>query len=185
MRLMALFFLLLVLSRTSYAAAPADDEAAIRSVIEQFRSSIIEKDKDRFLATFLHNQVTWQPATSDERLALEAQAAPDAQKVPYDPDSTPEKFIEGISNNQRSIEETFSDVEIDTDGTVASVAFDFEFLVNGKATNAGREYWLLVKTPAGWKISAVVWSRNTPQRASSMAPGSPSGSRPPRGRTWS
>ncbi len=52
-------------------------------------------------------------------------------------------------------------MHIDTDGTAASVAFDFQFLRNREVRNEGREYWLLVKTEAGWKIASVVWSRNT------------------------
>lgn len=162
MRLIVLFWLALALPSASRAAESAGDAPAIHAVIEQFRESIIEKDKKGFLDTFLHNQVTWQAATSDERLASESRSDPEAKKVSYSPDDTPEKFISGIVGSSARIEETFSDVEIDTDGTVASVAFNFEFLRNGDAINAGREYWLLVKTATGWKIAAVTWSRNTP-----------------------
>ena len=170
MRLIVLLFLALALPVTSSAAESVSDEPEIQLLIDQFRESIIEKDKGKFLATFLHNGVTWQAATSDKRHAQELKSDPEARKVSYDPSDTPEAFIEGIVKSQANIEETFSGVEIDSDGTVASVAFNFEFLVNGKATNIGREYWLLVKTTTGWKIAAVTWSRNTPSKLSALMP---------------
>lgn len=162
MRRIVLFSLVLALPFACHAAESTSDASAVQAVIEQFRESIIEKDKKKFLDTFLHNQVTWQAATSDERHAAEIESDPEAQKVSYSPDNTPEKFIDGIIDNPGRTEETFSDIEIDADGAVASVAFNFEFLRNGKALNVGREYWLLVKTGTGWKIAAVTWSRNTP-----------------------
>lgn len=164
MRLNTLF-LLKLLSLTllmSLPATAADDRVAIQGVIEQFRTAIIAKDQRKFLDTFLHPLVTWQAATSDERLAKESKTDPTALKVFYSPGNTPEKFIDGIVRSTASIEETFADIKIDSDGTVAAVAFNFEFLRNGKAINTGREYWLLVKTADGWKIAAVTWSRNTP-----------------------
>ncbi|MBB1086946.1 hypothetical protein H4F99_00425 [Lysobacter sp. SG-8] len=162
MRLMPLFSLLLAVPLATLAAEPNSDRTAIEDVVEQFRASIIEKDKEKFLETFLHNRVTWQAATSTERHAAELQSDPGARRVSYRPEDTPEAFIDGIVNSPSEIEETFSGVTIDTDGMVASVAFNFEFLRNGEAINTGREYWLLVQTGTGWKIAAVTWSRNTP-----------------------
>jgi len=49
-------------------------------------------------------------------------------------------------------------VRIDTNGTVASVWFDFDFLVDGKVTNQGSETWQLVRTDDGWKINAMLYS---------------------------
>lgn len=170
MRLIVLFLLALALPVNSSAAQSVNDEPEIQLLIDQFRESIVEKDKGKFLATFLHNSVTWQAATSDKRHTLEIKSDPEARKVSYDPSDTPESFIDGIVKSQANIEETFSGVEIDSDGTVASVAFNFEFLVDGQATNVGREYWLLVKTATGWKIAAVTWSRNTPSELSGLMP---------------
>ena len=162
MRLIALLLLVLALPPMARAAAPAGDDAGIEAVIEQFRTAIIDKDRDAFLATFLHDAVTWQAAMSDARHARALETDPQARKVVVDPAGTPATFIDGIVRSPNRIEETFADVVIDSDGTVASVAFDFQFLVNDKATNVGREFWLMVKTENGWKIAAVTWSRNSP-----------------------
>ena len=164
MRLVALFWMALSMPFGAFAMEEKSDEADIGAVIEQFREAIIEKDKHKFLEVFLHNDVTWQAATSLERHAAELESDPEAEKVSYRPEDTPEAFIDGIVNGAARIEETFSDIEIDSDGTVASVSFNFEFLRNGRAINVGREYWLLVRTATDWKVAAVTWSRNTPRR---------------------
>jgi hypothetical protein len=31
-------------------------------------------------------------------------------------------------------------------------------LANGRATNSGKECWLLVRSEAGWKIMTLAWS---------------------------
>lgn len=138
------------------------DEGAILALVDQFMHAIANKDKKAFVDLFLHNGVTWQSAMSDERHALEKRANPAAEKAPYEPAKTPAAFMDGIARSPARIEEKIDDVLVDTDSSVASVAFNFRFLRNESVINTGREYWLLVKTEAGWKIAAVVWSRTTP-----------------------
>ncbi len=166
---------------TLHAMESASDDTEIRIVIDEFRESLVTKEKERFLSLFLHNNVTWQSVMSDERFALSTKSDPEAKKLVYQPSDNPETFIEGIVNSSAKIEETFSDIVIDTDGAAASVAFNFKFLSNGKATNVGREYWLLIKTTTGWKIAAVTWSRNTPPKISSLMPNNSFKPKPLRG----
>lgn len=149
---------------SSYANARADDNAQIRSLIEDFRTAIIEKDRDKFLGLFLHQAVTWQAVMSDARFEQAKQKDPAAQKAAFDPTKTPTTFIDGIAKDPKVNEETFSDVMIDSDGDVASVAFNFSYIRDKQITNVGREYWLLVRTEAGWKIAAVTYSRNVPTK---------------------
>ena len=161
------YLLAAVLAASPLPGASAMDtadaaETEILAVVDVFKHAIIDKDKPAFLDLFLHDRATWQPVMSDERHARARLTEPTAAKAAYSPEETPEKFIDGIVNSAANIEETFEDVRVDTDGSAASVAFDFKFLRNGKALNVGREYWLMVKTDTGWKIASVVWSRNTP-----------------------
>jgi hypothetical protein len=142
-------------------AAPR--EAAVReieAVVEAFRTSIIEKDKPRFVALFLHDAVTWQSVDSDAFLRHRRAKNPQARKVEVDPKYGMRSFIDGIVSDEARTEETFRNVKIDTDGDIASVQFDYAFLENGRETNYGREAWQLVDTGEGWKIVAVIWSMN-------------------------
>lgn len=149
---------------SSYANARADDNAQIRSVIEDFRAAIIEKDREKFLDLFLHQAVTWQAVMSDARFEQAKQKDPATQKAAFDLVKTPAAFIDGIVKDPKINEETFSNVLIDSDGDVASVAFDFSYIRDKQITNMGREYWLLVRTEVGWKIAAVTYSRSLPTR---------------------
>lgn len=140
-------------------AAQRDDEREILLLADTFRDAIAEKNPKAFLDLFLHEEVTWQSVMSDERVHLARALDPGATRAAYQPDRSPAQFIQGIADSAAHIEETFEGVVIDTDGAAASVAFDFRFLRDRKIINSGREYWLLVKTDAGWKIASVVWSR--------------------------
>ncbi|MGO1068214.1 hypothetical protein [Lysobacter sp. CA199] len=144
------------------SASDAADKEAILSVAARFKNSIIEKDRRAFLDLFLHNRVTWQSVTSDERHKLDKLEKPAAERAAYRPEKNPESFIDDIVDSPAKIEETFENIVLDTDGSAASVAFNFKFRRNDKVINVGREYWLLVKTDGGWKIASVVWSNNTP-----------------------
>ncbi len=58
MRLAALFSILLALPLATLAEEQRSDQSTIGEVIEQFREAILEKDRNKFLGTFLHKQVT-------------------------------------------------------------------------------------------------------------------------------
>jgi hypothetical protein len=169
----ALCFLLLALPLTSNAivlrddvasvdatpvVAPASDHADIRAVVESFRTAIIEKDRARFLALFVQPDVPWQSVLDDTSLDRIKARRPEAIKARFKAENNPTAFIDGIVKSKNASEETFSNIRIDTDGEVATVVFDYAFLSNGKATNSGKECWLMVRTEAGWKITSLAYS---------------------------
>ena len=153
------------------ATDAADPHAAARreigAVIEAFRTAIIEKDKPKFLALFpASGPVAWQSVIGDDNLRQLRLKKPDTGKANHNPKRTHLSFIDGIVSEPERNEETFDDIRIDTDGDIASVAFDYRFLQDGRETNRGREAWNLVRTDAGWKIVSVIWSMNwTPKPA--------------------
>jgi hypothetical protein len=49
-----------------------------------------------------------------------------------------------------------------SDGTIASVYFDFVFLADGKETNRGSETWVLVRGTDGWRIAGMTYSSTPP-----------------------
>jgi ketosteroid isomerase-like protein len=142
-------------------AAPAD-EAGIREVVASFGQAIIKRDKPAFLKLFLSPDVTWQSVLSDASLARLKEKKPEAVKAKYREDRNAVSFIDGIVASEKSSEETFDNVRIDTDGDVAVVTFDYAFLADGQKTNWGKECWLLVRTEDGWKITTLAYSIVTP-----------------------
>lgn len=164
------FAALLLLSLNLQPALAANndpqDVAAIREVVETFRTSIINKDKATFVGLFYSDKpehMTWQFVDDDIRVARFEKFAPEARKALRVPDSHYLTFIDGITKSDaKPSEETFRDIIIDTDGEIASVNFDYSFLLDGKETNWGREMWHMVRTEEGWKIISVIFSQRDP-----------------------
>lgn len=163
------FAALLPLTASAQSATPASEYTEARAredigkVIEEFRLSIITRDKPRFLKLFPEGgRVAWQDAIGDTNLRAMRNKKPDARKVHIDPADSHVSFIDNIVAKQADSEETFDNIRIDTDGDIASVVFDYTFLSDGKAGNHGKEAWHLVRTDDGWKIVSVIWSMHWP-----------------------
>ena len=149
------------MSASAHSSGSTDDDA-IRSVIEAFRTAIIDKDRARFVALFVPGHVSWQSARSDDALRRMRLKDPQARKTRFNPESTYLTFIDGIVSDMESTEETFANIRVDSDGDIASVAFDYRFIGGGVVSNHGREAWHLLRTDDGWRIISVIWSVNLP-----------------------
>lgn len=144
--------------------APSDI-AALRKVAEDYRVAIIKKDQPAFANLFYSqdpSQVIWQFVVDDELVRRNKATKPDSIKARRLPQWTYASFIDYVAKSKDTAEDVFSDLQIDTDGDVASINYDYQYLVNKKETNHGREMWHLVRTEAGWKIISVIWSIRDP-----------------------
>ncbi|NNG25573.1 YybH family protein [Telluria aromaticivorans] len=151
---------LLLATPPALAQAPAADKQQIDAIVETFRTSIIKKDTAAFMQLFLHEAITWTGVVTDTSIERLYANRPDPKlKRPAKyRNSSPRKFIENIAKDHEQIEETFANLRIDGDGDVAQVWFDYSFVASDYKQNWGKESWQLVRTDAGWKIAAVVWS---------------------------
>ena len=148
------------------SAGKSGDLVALQQVAESFRTSIINKDKTTFMSLFFSDkpeEVTWQSVVDDPSLDAIKLTRPQAIKARRRPDNNFVAFIDGVVASEGRAEEKFSDIRIDTDGEVASVSFDYVYISGQKATNSGREKWLLVRTEQGWKITSVVYTIRLPR----------------------
>jgi ketosteroid isomerase-like protein len=144
-----------VLAACLAAPARAADADAIRQVVQQFQSAIVARDGKTLGSLFVQDGGSWLSVLDDAAYADAKAHDPAAKKLMP---STWQKFADFVQHSAKPIEERFHDVRIDTNGTVASVWFDFDFLVDGKVTNRGSETWQLVRTDDGWKIQAMLYS---------------------------
>lgn len=145
----------------TYAASAPGDRASIEKVVETFRVSIINKDKDSFMKLFYSDTIPWIGVNTDKSVAwLKAhKPKPELQDLPkIYVGKGPKEFIENIVRFSGKEEEKFDNVRIDTDGDVAQVWFDYSYNYSGYKSNWGKEAWHLVRTEEGWKISSVIWS---------------------------
>ena len=140
---------------------PSEHVAAIQGVVEQFRTSLIRKDKASYMSLFFSEKpedIGWQFVSEDTRLEHIRKTKPDAIKARQIPTNNFVGLIDSAVAAKESREETFSNVRIETDGEIASVSFDYAFLANGKKMNWGKEMWQMVRTEQGWKIFSVVYT---------------------------
>lgn len=138
-------------------AATDSPRAEIGKVIQQFQAALNAHDAKGVSALFLNENVSWYTAMGEAGFTKVEAKHPDA--MPYRA-GTLKAFTDFVGSGKVVVEERFHDVRIETDGTVASVYFDFDFIANGKVDNRGAETWQMIRTPAGWKIAAMLYSSN-------------------------
>jgi len=161
--------LLVACSATLPGANDSHDLSALQAVVKSFKASILAKDKPAFMSLFFSDKpelITWQAVVDDPSLQWIQRSRPQALKARYRPENNFVAFIDGVVASKGTEEETFSNVQIDTDGEVASISFDYVYLSDGRATNHGREKWLLVRTEQGWKITSVIFTIRLPEARS-------------------
>lgn len=152
--------LMLSVPNHAVAQSPGNGKQEIESIVETFRTAVINKDTATFMRLFLREDITWAGVFTDASVDRFYARRKDP-KLPRPPKyfrDSPRKFIEGIASEAGLLEETFSNVRIESDGEVAQVWFDYNFMVGDYKQNWGKESWQLVRTESGWKIAAVVWS---------------------------
>ena len=111
--------------------------AAIEQVVDSFGRAIAEKNKALYMSLFFSdkpNEIGWQYVSEDTRLAQIRKSKPDAIKARRIPGNNFLSLIDESVGTNESREERFSNVQINTDGEIASVLFDYEFYAAGKKT---------------------------------------------------
>lgn len=151
---LAALFSLSVASTVS-AAEPTAARGDIQSLVTNFQKAIVARDGDALKTMFLPSGSNWWSAFDDGTLATVKKRKPDASRE-HAGDMV--KFADFIKTTTHSPEEVFSNVQIQTDGIIGTVYFDYVFLLDGKPTNHGVETWQVIRTDAGWKISAMLYS---------------------------
>lgn len=153
--------LLAVLALAAVPPAPAMaadlPKAEVEQVVARFQAAIKAHDRPALASLFLADSKAWWTILGEPSYQKVKAAHPE---VPPYKTGTWQQFADYVGSAKQSIEERFHDVRIETDGSIATVYFDFEFLVDGKVGNKGAETWQLLHTSEGWKIAAMMYSSN-------------------------
>lgn len=152
-----------VTARPESSAAESNQvetRAAVRAVLGAFRRAIIAKDEAGFLALFNPGPVVWQSVDSAAKRA--AMGVPGREPAFRDPGKTPQSFIRNIASTPAQIDETMSNIRVESDGEIATATFDFVYHRDQQPMNVGLEAGQLLRTGAGWRIVSVVWSNHPP-----------------------
>lgn len=141
------------------AGRSARATAAIEQLMADYHQAVASHDGARLSAMFIDTGSTWFNVMSDAAYARARAKNPAALKVRH---ASFQWFAKIVSSSHAALNPEHSNVRILTDGTIASVYFNFVFLVDGRQENRGSETWQLVNTSNGWKIAAITYSSDPP-----------------------
>jgi len=138
-------------------AGNASDTVDVQHVIDAYHEAVLKHDGARLAHLFLPQGGMWLNVLSDDAYARAKAKSPDAVKIRV---GSYTDFAKLVSNSRANFNPTHTHLQQNSDGTIASVYFDFVFLVDGKEQNRGSETWVLVKGSDGWRIAAITYSSN-------------------------
>lgn len=136
-------------------ASVETDTKDIDSLVTAFHASLASHDGPRLLSLFVPTGSAWFSAPTDEAFAALRLKKPDAVKLRP---GSPQDFAAFVSGSKARIEEPYRDMKVLSDGTIAVVYFDFDFLADGRKKNTGTESWQLIRDTGGWRIVSLVYS---------------------------
>jgi ketosteroid isomerase-like protein len=146
-------------SSQAVSASLASDTVDVQHVINAYHEAVLSHDGARLAQLFIPQGSMFLNVLSDDTYARVKAKSPDAVKVNV---GSYTDFVKLVSTSKASFNPTHTNLQINNDGTIASVYFDFVFLIDGKAQNRGSETWVLVKGSDGWRIAAITFSSNPP-----------------------
>lgn len=144
-------------SGAAVSSSTASDTVDVQHVIDAYHEAVVTHDGSRLASLFLPQGSTWINVLSDDAYASAKAKSPAAVKVRV---GSYTDFAKLVSTSKASFNPTHSHTQVNSDGTIASVYFDFIFLIDGKEQNRGSETWVLVKGSDGWRIAAITYSSN-------------------------
>ncbi len=158
-KLFLLVLLTLLINGYSYGQEKSKDKIQLKELIKEFEESILQKDSLRFKKIFLDDQVQFIGIMSKK---TEWSIKKDYAEFEGVAVSTCHKFIFEICQSEKKQAENFYDIIIDTDGSIATISFDYSFSAAAKMIQWGHEKWNLVKMGDEWLITDVIYSIHFP-----------------------
>jgi hypothetical protein len=150
--------LILSISCSVYAehSPVQESEAQIRDIVESFRTSILNKDKDTFSSLFYSEDIPFVAVFSDEmkkQIRVKKPNYPDS--VNFGQFGSP---VDRMISDDKDLEEKIWNVQVQTDGYLGSVHFEYSDHVDNEMRAWGTESWSLVKVGENWKITSVAFT---------------------------
>lgn len=131
----------------------------LQQVIQEFQAAISEKDSMKFNKLFFQNEVPFVGIMSPKTEQSIKKNMSDFEGVSV---SNSRKFIREICKTQKAQREDFYNINIYSDGMIASIMFDYSFTSGDKMFQWGNEKWNLVYDQGKWLITDVVYSIHFP-----------------------
>jgi hypothetical protein len=154
MKKIKIVLIIVLFSSLAQAQITEHHNQALKQIVEDFRTSIIEhNNEEKFNNLFLNDSITWGAVVTGKTKARVLQQNPDFKFQSGDPRSFYKSLKDGV-------EEKFYNVSIDVRGDFATISFDYSFSLKSLIQHWGIEYWSLILVNDSWKITSVTWSMN-------------------------
>ena len=129
----------------------------IQILIDDFKNAIKSKDSIALTNLFYNKKVVWISVAHDKSFEYGKRLDPNAKEIEQ---SGAYELLNDPQLKDIGLEEKFYNVNIFTDGKLATVVFDYKFIMGSTTTNWGAESWQLVKTDNTWKIYSLIYTYN-------------------------
>lgn len=141
-------------------ASVRDDTVDIDHLVAAYHQAVVDHDAQRLTALFVPEGGAWFSVLTDEGLRRTRTRKPDAARLR--PGSAA-AFAQLVASKTTQLDPRHADLKIWSDGAIASLTFEFRFLIDGREQNRGGECWQLVKGDDGWRIASIVYSSTPPE----------------------
>lgn len=144
-------------SRTPPPDQLTKDTVDVSHVMSAYHEAIVTHDGARLASLFIPQGSTWLNVLSDKAFTRLRTTKPGIPKIKV---GNYQDFAKIVSQSIKHMDPEHQHVRIQSDGTIASVYFDYVFMIDGKPENRGSEAWQLVKGENGWRIATIIYSSN-------------------------
>ncbi|MFT4202423.1 MAG: hypothetical protein QM610_00795 [Chitinophagaceae bacterium] len=131
------------------------NEEEILEVVKIFAKSVKDKDSVSYLNLFHHQPIVWEGVNKDKSLNKFREKKPEMNDCFSD---NYIEFIRRIVKSGKIFEEKYDNIQIINDDKIATVFFDYTFIIDSDVKNWGSESWQLIKTNGNWKITSIIFS---------------------------
>ncbi|MCA6422463.1 MAG: hypothetical protein IM568_06560 [Flavobacterium sp.] len=135
----------------------SESKKEIQNLINEFKSAIKNKDSVALTNLFYNKKVLWISVAHDKSFEYGKKLDPKVKEIEQ---SGAYELLNDPQLKDIGLEEKFYNINIFTDGKLATVVFDYKFVMETTTTNWGTESWQLVKTNKTWKIYNLMYTYN-------------------------
>jgi hypothetical protein len=125
--------LLLAESNKGVPDSTASDSVDVQHVIDAYHEAVLAHDGSRLAHLFIPQGSMWLNVLSDDAYARAKAKSPDAVKIRV---GSYTDFAKVVSTSKASFNPTHTHLQVNSDGTIASVYFDFRISSRRKGTKS-------------------------------------------------